>query len=202
MRSTIRHISSRLRRPTSQPRSCIPLRRSARTDVGNRSSSTEKRDISAPSMFTPSDPGTLTVGGLRLLDTVARPFSSSSVSSRYSGNSRTKFLRIRSCCHGRRPVCWRSAAAAFRIFMLPVTYCSICSAARRATLRLPWMTASSAPVRSEKMETAPYASNGTTAAAAIRSAKRVAIFFTDRLPSGPRQSSARCWTADPCPVRG
>ena len=42
------------------------------------------------------------------------------------------------------------------------------------------MTACCAPVRSEKIETAPYPSSGKTAAAAISNAKRVEIFFTAR----------------------
>ncbi len=200
MRSTIRHISSRFKRPTSQPPPWMSLRRTATTAVGRRSSSTENRDISAPSMVTPSDPGTLTVGRPRLLDTVGRPSSSSSVSSRYSGNSSTKFLRMRSCCHGCRPVCCRSADTALRILTLLVTYCSICSAARRATFRFPWITASCAPVRSEKMETAPYASSGSTAAAAMSNANRVEILeiFTARWRAVQRPPIAICCRADLC----
>ena len=40
----------------------VSLRRTATMAVGSRSSSTEKRDISAPSMSTPSEPGTVTRG--------------------------------------------------------------------------------------------------------------------------------------------
>ncbi len=161
----------------------------------------------APSKLTPSEPGTLAVGVPMLLETVGRPLASNRVNSLNSGNCNTKFLRIRSFCHGSRPVCCRSAATAFRILTLPVTYSSICSAARVATFRFPCTTVCWAPLRSERIDTAPYASSGTTAAAAMSTANRVVIFFiVTRLhaPGATRSTATACKSGlrDPsrCPV--
>src|SRR5688572_12616765 len=54
----------------------------------------------------------------------------------------------------------------------------MCSAARRATFVLPSITVVRVPCCSDRTDTSPYASSGTTAAVASMTTKRVVILFT------------------------
>ena len=83
---------------------------------------------------------------------------------------------MRSCWSGVSPVSCRLAASALSSSALVVMYLRISSTARAATLALPCTTDWRVPLRSERIDTAPYAMSGRTAASASNSAKRVAIW--------------------------
>ena len=85
-------------RPAS--RRASSFRRTATIAVGRRSSSTEKREIRTPSIVEALRAGHASRSACRAGSRrSAAPFSSRSVSSLNSGNCKTKFLRMRSCCH-------------------------------------------------------------------------------------------------------
>ena len=83
---------------------------------------------------------------------------------------------MRSCWSGVSPVSCRLAASALSSSALVVMYRRISSTARAATLALPCTTDWRVPLRSERIDTTPYAMSGTTAASASSRAKRVAIW--------------------------
>ena len=107
MRSTIRHIASRFKSP-DEPSAALAVVETDGDDRGRQQvvvdrEARHQRALDGDALRS----GHADSGVPRRLDTMGRPFSSSSVSSRYSGNSSTKFLRMRSCCHALRG---RSAA--------------------------------------------------------------------------------------------
>ena len=148
IRATIRHSSSRLTSPTSQPSGSPSLVIGSETVVVGRKSSS--RVIGAMTEgSTVRFRGSCRVGPpSRLVATTARS-ASNSVNSRNSSKSSTWLVRITVCCHGSSWVSWRSAAIDRSTLTWFPMYCPICSAARAATLRFPSMTDCRVPVRSE-----------------------------------------------------
>ena len=147
MRSTIRQSSSRFTWPTSHPCVWLSVTGEPRaTAVGNRSSSTENRDIRTPVDFDAfATRARVTVGLPDRLDIVGWPPSSMSVSSLNSGNCEDVVLedpvllpRLQSCL-------LQVGGNRLENLYAALTYRSICSATWRATFKLPWTTVSWAP---------------------------------------------------------